>query len=135
MALPAALRGMATSNSCGAFARHTLAICEARPNSARSPALTYGDSRPLSVSCAAASSAAGAAALARSAGGRGQERGGPRPRALIKQPGARHRGEQIVAVDHLVVEYRRRGAGAIAFQVIQHRALADVLLVRNLTLH
>ena len=78
---------------------------------------------------------AGAAALARSAGGRGQERGGPRPRALIKQPGARHRGEQIVAVDHLVVEYRRRGAGAIAFQVIQHRALADVLLVRNLTLH
>jgi hypothetical protein len=80
--------------------------------------------------------AAAAAALAKVPGSRGEERGGPRPCApIVNQPGAGHRGEQIVAVDHLVVEYRRSGARTIAVQVIQHRALADVLLVRNLPLH
>ena len=52
----------------------------------------------------------------------------------MKQPGARHRGEQIIAVDHLVVEDRRRGTRAVGLQMIEHRLLADVLLVRDLAL-
>ena len=65
----------------------------------------------------------------------GEEGGGTRACALIvNEPGTRDRCEQIVAIDHLVVEHRSGRVGPITLEVIEHGALADILLVRHLSL-
>ena len=53
---------------------------------------------------------------------------------IFQQPSTRHRRQHVIAVNHVVVEYRRVGPGSIGSQVIQNREFADVLLVCHLTL-
>jgi hypothetical protein len=62
-----------------------------------------------------------------------EERRGALAAALVvEQPGTRDRGEQIVAVDHLVVVHGLRGTRSVALQAIEYRLLADILLVCDL---